>query len=93
MTAQASTPALIGLDWGTTSLRAYLFAADGSVLDTRALAAGVMSLPDAPGASPQQTFDAAFERACGAWLDRAPHVPALAAGMVGSAQGWRERLT
>ncbi len=40
MTAQASTPALIGLDWGTTSLRAYLFAADGSVLDTRALAAG-----------------------------------------------------
>ncbi|KGD09247.1 2-dehydro-3-deoxygalactonokinase [Burkholderia pseudomallei] len=90
MTAQASTPALIGLDWGTTSLRAYLFAADGSVLDTRALAAGVMSLPDAPGASPQQTFDAAFERACGAWLDRAPHVPALAAGMVGSAQGWRE---
>ncbi|MCS0466366.1 2-dehydro-3-deoxygalactonokinase, partial [Burkholderia mallei] len=70
MTAQASTPALIGLDWGTTSLRAYLFAADGSVLDTRALAAGVMSLPDAPGASPQQTFDAAFERACGAWLDR-----------------------
>ncbi|AOJ08830.1 2-dehydro-3-deoxygalactonokinase [Burkholderia mayonis] len=90
MTAHATTPALIGLDWGTTSLRAYLFDADGSVLDTRAFAAGVMSLPGAAGASPSQAFDAAFEHACGAWLDRTPHVPALASGMVGSAQGWRE---
>ncbi|HWX11001.1 MAG TPA: 2-dehydro-3-deoxygalactonokinase, partial [Trinickia sp.] len=34
--------------------------------------------------------DAAFEAACGDWLDGAPELPAIAAGMVGSAQGWRE---
>ncbi|KVE27942.1 2-dehydro-3-deoxygalactonokinase [Burkholderia singularis] len=91
MTAAWDTPALIGLDWGTTSLRAYLFAVDGSVLDTRTDAAGVMSLPGgADGARAPQVFDEAFERACGAWLDRKPDVPALASGMVGSAQGWRE---
>lgn len=85
--AASASPALIALDWGTTSLRAYLFASDGSVLDRRAFAAGVMNLPRAAGT---QSFDAAFEQACGAWLDRTPDLPALAAGMVGSAQGWRE---
>lgn len=85
--ARAAAPALIGLDWGTTSLRAYLFDADGAVIETRARAAGVMSLPRAADA---HAFDAVFEEVCGAWLDRAPGVPTLAAGMVGSAQGWRE---
>lgn len=87
LSAETASPALIALDWGTTSLRAYLFAADGAVLDTLAFAAGVMNLPRAAGA---QSFDAAFEHACGAWLDRTPGLPVLAAGMVGSAQGWRE---
>ncbi|MDN7801420.1 2-dehydro-3-deoxygalactonokinase [Burkholderia gladioli] len=82
-----ATPALIAIDWGTTSMRAFLFAADGSVLEAGAHAAGVMSLPRAGGAA---AFDAAFETACGAWLDRWPELPVLAAGMVGSAQGWRE---
>jgi 2-dehydro-3-deoxygalactonokinase len=79
-----SEPALIGLDWGTTSLRAYLFDAAGQVLATRASGAGIMNLPRLGG------FDAAFEAACGDWLDDAPALPAIAAGMVGSAQGWRE---
>ncbi len=83
----ATTPALIALDWGTTSMRAFLFAADGSVLESNAHAAGVMNLPRGGGAA---AFDAAFEAACGAWLDRTPGLPVLAAGMVGSAQGWRE---
>ncbi|KAF1029918.1 MAG: putative 2-dehydro-3-deoxygalactonokinase DgoK1 [Burkholderia plantarii] len=82
-----ASPALIALDWGTTSMRAFLFSADGRVLESNAQTAGVMSLPRASGVA---AFDAAFESACGAWLDRHPALPVLAAGMVGSAQGWRE---
>jgi 2-dehydro-3-deoxygalactonokinase len=84
--ANQEAPVLIGLDWGTTALRAYLFDAAGRVLATRASSAGIMNLP-AGG------FDAAFEAACGDWLDHAPHaqaLPVIAAGMVGSAQGWLE---
>ncbi|TKC90969.1 2-dehydro-3-deoxygalactonokinase [Trinickia terrae] len=79
--------ALIALDWGTTSLRAYLLDASGNVLATCASAAGIMNLPRSVSAG---GFDAAFEDACGVWLDRAPRVPVIAAGMVGSAQGWAE---
>jgi 2-dehydro-3-deoxygalactonokinase len=79
--------ALVALDWGTTSLRAYLFDPDGNVLATRASSAGIMNLPLAARAG---GFDAAFENACGTWLDSAPDVPVIAAGMVGSAQGWVE---
>jgi 2-dehydro-3-deoxygalactonokinase len=79
--------ALIALDWGTTSLRAYLFDAAGNVLDARESTAGIMNLPR-PAA--QGGFDAAFDAVCGAWLDGAPGLPVIAAGMVGSAQGWLE---
>jgi 2-dehydro-3-deoxygalactonokinase len=78
---------LIGLDWGTTALRAYLFGPDGAVLATRALPWGIMKLPRA---AHDGGFDAAFQQACGDWLDAVPHLPVIACGMVGSAQGWRE---
>ena len=80
--------ALIALDWGTTSLRAYLYDAAGEVLATRASTAGIMNLPSSD--VEQGGFDAAFDDACGAWLEQAPAVPVIAAGMVGSAQGWVE---
>ncbi|MEI5999239.1 2-dehydro-3-deoxygalactonokinase [Paraburkholderia bengalensis] len=86
-TQHAGSAALIALDWGTTSLRAYLFDANGAVLDTRASTAGIMNLPR-PAA--EGGFDAAFDSAVGGWLDRAPGLPVIAAGMVGSAQGWKE---
>jgi 2-dehydro-3-deoxygalactonokinase len=75
--------ALIALDWGTTALRAYLLGADGAVLDRRASSAGIMNLP-AGG------FDEVFDTTCGAWLAAHPALPVIAAGMVGSAQGWLE---
>lgn len=74
---------LVALDWGTTSLRAYLLGADGAVLDSHASPAGIMKLP-AGG------FDQAFDETCGAWLKHDPALPVIAAGMVGSAQGWME---
>lgn len=82
-----SQPALIALDWGTTSLRAYLLSANGAVLDTRSSTAGIMNLPcpaDAGG------FDQAFDETCGAWLKANATLKIIAAGMVGSAQGWVE---
>jgi len=89
--AEANAPvehaALIALDWGTTSLRAYLYDAAGKVLATRASAAGIMNLPRS---AEQGGFDAAFDDACGPWLERVPALPVIAAGMVGSAQGWVE---
>lgn len=81
---RAKRAVLIALDWGTTSLRAYLFDAAGEVLDTRISTAGIMNLP-VP--AEEGGFDAAFDEVCGVWLG-AGTLPVLAAGMVGSAQGW-----
>jgi 2-dehydro-3-deoxygalactonokinase len=86
-TASLDQAALVALDWGTTSLRAYLFDAAGNVLATRESTAGIMNLPRAAA---EGGFDDAFESACGAWLAHAPGLPVIAAGMVGSAQGWLE---
>ncbi|MBB2930828.1 2-dehydro-3-deoxygalactonokinase [Paraburkholderia silvatlantica] len=83
--ASARDAALIALDWGTTSLRAYLFDAAGKVIATRVSTAGIMNLP-VP--AEEGGFDAAFDEACAVWLAQAPSLPVLAAGMVGSAQGW-----
>lgn len=74
---------LIGLDWGTSSLRAYLFGPDGSLIDRRAEGWGIQHLPDGG-------FVAALRGVAGAWLDRWPAVPVVAAGMVGSRNGWHE---
>lgn len=85
---------LIALDWGTTSLRAYKLAADGVVLEQRALSFGIMQLPKTPrvihGRECADGFELAFDQACGDWLDAQPDLPVIACGMVGSAQGWRE---
>lgn len=80
---------LIALDWGTSSLRAYRLGADGQRLELRALPWGIMQLPDA-GNEENAGFEAAFEQACGDWLKAAPATPVIAAGMVGSRQGWCE---
>ncbi|MFJ2321513.1 2-dehydro-3-deoxygalactonokinase [Pseudomonas sp. NPDC087817] len=85
---------LIALDWGTTSLRAYKLAADGVVLEQRALSCGIMQLPKTPrvinGRECTDGFELAFDEVCGDWLDAQPDLPVIACGMVGSAQGWRE---
>lgn len=72
-------PRLIGLDWGTSSLRAYLMDEDGRVLETRERPWGIRHLP-AGG------FDAALDSTLAGW----PDLPLLASGMVGSRGGWRE---
>ena len=89
MHAASQQTRLIALDWGTSSLRAYRLGTDGQTLELRALPWGVMQLPEA-GAGEKDGFEAAFEQACGDWLQAAPGTPVIAAGMVGSRQGWLE---
>jgi 2-dehydro-3-deoxygalactonokinase len=78
-----SDPVMIGLDWGTSSLRAYLLGADGTLLDRHDAGHGIQHLP--PGG-----YVAAFRDVAGDWLDQWPLLPIVAAGMVGSRNGWHE---
>lgn len=92
----------IGLDWGTSSLRAYLFAVDGRVLARREAPWGIMTLPPLPengapprfgggGTSRERQFGHAFWQLLGEWLeDAGTSRRVMACGMIGSSQGWRE---
>ena len=77
------TPVLIGLDWGTSSLRAYLLAASGEVIDQRWSAAGILAVDDGG-------FSDVLHATVGGWLNTSPTLPIIASGMVGSRAGWRE---
>jgi 2-dehydro-3-deoxygalactonokinase len=76
-------PALVALDWGTSTLRGYLLDAAGAAIDTRHAALGILRVADGD-------FEAALERFCGDWFAASPSIPLLASGMIGSRQGWRE---
>lgn len=75
-----SLRAMIGVDWGTTSLRAYRLAADGQVRDR-------IQAPD--GIQHVRSFPDALSRTIGPWLAEGED-RVLLAGMVGSRQGWTE---
>jgi 2-dehydro-3-deoxygalactonokinase len=75
--------ALIGLDWGTTSFRAYRIGPAGRVLQQRERDAGILKVQDGD-------FAGTLQDAIGDWLAGAPDLPVLAAGMIGSRQGWHE---
>jgi 2-dehydro-3-deoxygalactonokinase len=77
------SPSLIALDWGTTALRASLLADDGLVVDTRAEPWGILHVPHGD-------FAAALESVTADWRGQWPGLPAIAAGMIGSANGWVE---
>jgi len=79
---------LIALDWGTTSLRAYLFDGDGQVACARQLPSGILRVASEGGAT--AGFERAFDEACGDWRSARPASAVIACGMIGSAQGWRE---
>jgi|HubBroStandDraft_5_1064220.scaffolds.fasta_scaffold76959_2 2-dehydro-3-deoxygalactonokinase len=71
---------LIGIDWGTTRLRAFRIDCDGRMLERRANGRGVGVIGDGQ-------FDEALEAIIDGWPSG---VPILMCGMVGSRQGWRE---
>ncbi len=77
------SPALIAIDWGSSSFRAYLMSREAEVVDEVASGDGIGSVE--PGAYP-----ATLRRLVGRWLDAHPSLPVIASGMVGSRHGWRE---
>ncbi len=76
--------ALIGLDWGSTNLRAYAFDAGGKVIDRRQSDAGALTLRG------ESAFDAALVAVVGGWAQASPAAALIACGMVGARTGWRE---
>jgi 2-dehydro-3-deoxygalactonokinase len=74
---------LVGLDWGTTSLRAHAFSPAGDAIDQRERPWGIRQLP-AGG------FAGAVAEIAGDWLGGPGSPPLIACGMVGSRDGWRE---
>lgn len=77
------TPKLIALDWGSTSARAYLMAEENEVIGQRAAPLGILNVKDAD-------FEGALLELCGPWLMVRTDTPIIAAGMIGSRQGWTE---
>ncbi len=80
--SNAAKPALIAVDWGTSSFRAAHLAPDGEILNETASDRGVASFE-------RGEFAAYMMNACNAFR-AGPNVLYLLAGMVGSREGLRE---
>ncbi|MES1158387.1 MAG: 2-dehydro-3-deoxygalactonokinase [Terricaulis silvestris] len=72
---------IIGVDWGTTNLRAFRFSDTGGVLETRRSTAGVGSVLGG-------AFEATLCEVVGDWLK--PDTRVFISGMAGSREGWIE---
>jgi 2-dehydro-3-deoxygalactonokinase len=79
----AASAGLIGVDWGTTSLRAYLLAPNGTVLDRKQSQDGIL-------AASVRGFGHVFRETIGPWSRPEQPLPVLMSGMIGSRQGWVE---
>lgn len=77
----SAAPSLIGIDWGTSSFRAWALGPQGEVLDEIGEGPGVLAVPEGD-------FDAALEAALAPWPRT--EAPILASGMVGGRNGWIE---
>jgi 2-dehydro-3-deoxygalactonokinase len=75
--------ALIGVDWGTSSFRAFLLAASGAVLDQRFSPKGILT-------GEAGTFADVLASEIDGWLAPGRPLPVLMSGMIGSRQGWLE---
>lgn len=73
---------MIGVDWGTTQLRAYRVDAEGKLLEARTAAKGILSVKDGD-------FGSALQSAIGDWVE-GEAAPVMMCGMIGSRQGWVE---
>jgi 2-dehydro-3-deoxygalactonokinase len=71
---------LIGVDWGSSRLRAFRIGGDGQLLERRANDRGVNTVGDG-------SFDQVLAALLEGWP---PTLPVLMCGMVGSREGWLE---
>ena len=73
---------MIGIDWGTTSFRAFRITRDGTIRDRKAALRGILNVQDGRYAD-------TLREEIGPWLAAGEdHV--LLSGMIGSRQGWQE---
>jgi 2-dehydro-3-deoxygalactonokinase len=79
---EVSQPHLIGLDWGTTSCRAYLIGAEGAVLDRQLDGPGILKV--------EGHFGPWLDSMIGGWVATHGAAPVMLSGMIGSRQGWKE---
>ena len=73
---------MIGVDWGTTSFRAFRVGADGTIRDRRIVPRGILNVQDG-------RFGDTLRDEIGPWL-AAGEVHVLLCGAIGSRQGWKE---
>lgn len=74
----------IAVDWGTSNLRLWSIASDGSVINRASADCGMASLE-------KDQFEPALLNIIGAWLPQSDtKIPVIACGMVGARQGWQE---
>jgi 2-dehydro-3-deoxygalactonokinase len=73
---------MIGIDWGTTSFRAFRMGRDGEIRERRSAQKGIMNVPDG-------RFGDTLREEIGPWL-AAGEDRVLLSGMIGSRQGWKE---
>ncbi|MEW7006616.1 2-dehydro-3-deoxygalactonokinase [Lentilitoribacter sp. EG35] len=82
MNLAVSKPTLIGIDWGTSSLRAFLIGARGEVLDSISKPQGIMHIENGD-------FETVFGELVQNWIANGP-IPVIASGMITSRNGWVE---
>ena len=73
---------MIGIDWGSSSVRSMRIAGDGRILEIRRAGDGVITS--------RGDFAARLRTQIGDWQDEAWSLPVVLCGMVGSDRGWRE---
>ena len=73
---------MIGIDWGTTSFRAFRVGRDGAIRDRRTGPKGILNVPDG-------RFGDTLREEIGPWLAGGED-KVLLSGMIGSRQGWKE---
>jgi 2-dehydro-3-deoxygalactonokinase len=76
-----SQTALIGVDWGTTSMRLWRFSPTGEILERKRSDGGILKVADGQ-------FRETLRAVIGDGV--APAIPILMSGMIGSRQGWIE---
>jgi len=79
--ATNAPPGLIGVDWGTSSCRAYRMDAAGQILEVVNTDKGILQIEG-------EAFADTLDGMIGAW--RRPGLPVILSGMIGSRQGWIE---
>ena len=76
-------PFLIALDWGSTRFRGWLLDPNGIEIDKIDEEFGILKINNS------QYLDV-FEKYLGSWIEEHGSIPIIAAGMIGSRQGWKE---